>query len=112
MAVDSPARQVCVSCVLKPIYPQFLAIQQRHLAAVGPVLARGDGGEARRLAHAVKGACATYELPDAAAMAREAETAILDGRQADALAWVGRTAAYLDAVEVVFAATQAGDALP
>ncbi|EKO40228.1 MAG: HPt domain-containing protein [Solidesulfovibrio magneticus str. Maddingley MBC34] len=93
---------VRVSQALKPIYPQFLEIQRRHLAGIAPALAVGDTAEARRLAHSVKGAAGSYELPAAAALAAAAEIAIIDGRQEEALALAVTLGNYLAALTVVF----------
>ena len=93
---------VRVSQALKPIYPQFLEIQKRHLAGIAPAMAVGDTAEARRLAHSVKGAAGTYELPEAAALAAAAEIAIHDGRQEEALALAAKLADYLTALNIIF----------
>jgi len=93
---------VRVSQTLKPIYSQFLEIQMRHLAGIAPALAAGDTAEARRLAHSLKGATGTYELPDAAALAAAAEAAIDDGRPEEALALAAKLNDYLGALTVIF----------
>lgn len=93
---------VRVSQALKPLYPQFIEIQKRHLAGIAPALAAGDTAEARRLAHSVKGAAGTYELPDAAALAEAAEIAIHEGRQEEALALAAKLADYLAALTIIF----------
>ena len=93
---------VRVNQALKPIYPQFLEIQKRHLDGIAPALAAGDTAQARRLAHSVKGAAGTYELPDAAALAAAAEAAIHDGRQEEALALAAALGDYLEVLTVVF----------
>lgn len=97
---------VRVNQALKPIYPQFLEIQKRHLAGIAPALAAGDTDEARRLAHSVKGAAGTYELPDAAALAAAAEAAIHDGRQEEALALAARLNDHFATVNVIFVGPQ------
>lgn len=97
---------VRVNQALKPLYPQFLEIQKRHLAGIAPALAIGDTAEARRLAHSVKGAAGTYELPDAAALAAAAEIAMDDGRQEEALALAAKLAEYFTGLDVVFVAPQ------
>jgi len=93
---------VRVSQALKPLYPQFLEIQKRHLAGIAPALAAGDTAEARRLAHSVKGAAGTYELPAAAALAEAAEAAIDHGRQEQALALAAKLHDYLGALTIIF----------
>ena len=93
---------VRVSQALKPIYPRFLEIQKRHLAGIAPALAAGDAVEARRLAHSVKGAAGSYELPAAAALAGAAEIAIDDGRQEEALALAANLMDYFQVLDVVF----------
>ena len=98
---------VRVSQTLKPIFQQFLEIQMRHLAGIAPALAAGDTAEARRLAHSVKGAAGSYELPAAAALAAAAEIAIDDGRQEEALALAAELADYLAALTVIFVEPQA-----
>ncbi len=98
---------VRVSQTLKPIYPQFLEIQRQHLAGIASALAVGDTAEARRLAHSVKGAAGSYELPAAAALAAAAEIAIDDGRQEEALALAAELADYLAALTVIFVEPQA-----
>jgi HPt (histidine-containing phosphotransfer) domain-containing protein len=93
---------VRVSQALKPIYPQFLEIQIRHLDGIAPALAAGDTAEARRLAHNVKGAAGSYELPAAAALAEAAEIAVHHGRREEALALAAELADYFAALDVVF----------
>ncbi len=93
---------VRVSQALKPIYPQFLEIQKRHLAGIAPALAAGDTAEARRLAHSVKGAAGSYELPGVAALAAAAEAAIDAGRQEEALVLAAKLNDYLAALTVIF----------
>lgn len=103
---------VRVSQTLKSIYPQFLEIQLRHLAGIAPALAAGDTAEARRLAHNVKGAAGSYELPDAAALAGAAEIAIHAGRHEEALALAAKLADHFAALTIVFVEPQASaDAL-
>ncbi|WP_043601337.1 Hpt domain-containing protein [Solidesulfovibrio magneticus] len=97
---------VRVSQALKPIYSQFLEIQKRHLAGIAPALAVGDTAEARRLAHSVKGAAGTYELPAAAALAAAAETAIHHGRQEEALALAAELTNYFATLNVIFVGPQ------
>ena len=97
---------VRVSQTLESIYPQFLEIQKRHLAGIAPALAVGDTAEARRLAHSVKGAAGTYELPDAAALAAAAEIAIHDGRQEEALALAVTLGGYFANLNVIFVGPQ------
>ena len=97
---------VRVSQVLKPLYPEFLEIQKRHLAGIAPALAAGDTAEARRLAHSVKGAAGTYELPAAAALAAAAEAAIDDGRQKEALTLAVKLNDYFATLNVVFVGPQ------
>lgn len=97
---------VRVSQVLKPLYPQFLEIQKRHLAGIAPALAAGDTVEARRLAHSVKGAAGTYELPAAAALAAAVEVAIHDGRQEEALALSAKLTDYFATLNVTFLGPQ------
>ena len=97
---------VRVSQALEPVYPQFLEIQKRHLAGIALALAAGDTDEARRLAHNVKGAAGTYELPAAAVLAAAAETAIHDGRQEEALAMAATLGGYFANLNVIFVGPQ------
>ena len=97
---------VRVSQTLKPLYLRFLETQMRHLAGIAPALAAGDTDEARRLAHNVKGAAGTYELPDAAALAAAAEAAIHDGRQEEALAMAATLGGYFATLNVIFVGPQ------
>ncbi len=93
---------VRVSRALEPIYGRFLEIQMRHLAGIAPALAVGNTAEARRLAHNLKGAAGSYELPAAAALAAAAEAAINADRFDEALALAARLGDYLAALTVVF----------
>lgn len=71
-----PPQTVAVATALRPIFDQFLVIQQRHLAALEQALADDDRVALARLAHTVRGACATYQLPAAAQLARTLENSL------------------------------------
>lgn len=73
IAPNLPPQPVPVSAALQPIFAQFLEIQRGHLARLETALAAGDIPVIHRLAHTIKGAAATYQLPEAAALARELE---------------------------------------
>ena len=101
--LPAPSRLVArVSQTLRPIFDQFLAIQERQRRALGKAIATGDVATARRLAHSLKGAAATYELPAAAAIARDIETAVLQGDLPLAARRLENLAAHFDALDVVF----------
>ena len=93
---------VSVSCVLAPIYPFFLKIQHEQLCALGFALKDGDATTACRLAHNAKGAAGTYELPAAAALASELETAIAGGELNRAGRLLDELAGYFAALDVAF----------
>jgi len=97
-----PRPTVRVSRTLEPIFAQFLEIQQRQRLALGQALAAGDAATALRLAHSIKGAAATYELPDAAAIARDLEAALALGALALAASCLEALAAHFNALDVVF----------
>ena len=99
----TPARIVVrVNRALAPIYPQFLAVQGEHLAALANALATGDVVTAGRLAHSVKGAAGTYELPAAAAIAADLEAAFAGDELERAGRLLGELAGYFAALDVAF----------
>jgi HPt (histidine-containing phosphotransfer) domain-containing protein len=93
---------VRVSRVLAPLYPQFLAIQKRHVEVLTLALAQDDPETAGRLAHTVKGAAGTYELPAAAAIACDLETAVATGDLGRAGRLLDELSRYFAGLEVVF----------
>ncbi|KHK00397.1 Hpt domain-containing protein [Desulfovibrio sp. TomC] len=93
---------VCVSRVLAPIYPQFLAIQREHLTALADALEIGDVATAGRLAHSAKGAAGTYELPAAAAIAGDLEAAVARGEVELASRLLGELTGYFSGLDVAF----------
>ena len=90
-----------VSRSLEPIFAQFLDIQRRHAAQLQCALEAGDRQTALRLAHSLRGACATYQLPVAADMAARLEAAG-DALPGDALEILAALARYLHCVQVTF----------
>jgi len=101
--LPAPSRVVArVSQTLRPIFDQFLAIQEGQRCVLGKAIAAGDVATAHRLAHSLKGAAATYELPDAAAIACGIETAVLQGDLTLAASRLETLAAHFDALDVVF----------
>lgn len=98
---DTPPA-VAVSRVLEPIFDEFLGIQRRHLAALRRAMAEGDRHTFARMAHSMKGACATYGLPDAAALAARLEAAGGTDDWDGAAALAAALARYLDTVRVAF----------
>ncbi len=85
--VPWPQRHIVhVSRILMPLFPLFLDIQRRQSADMDQALAAGDQETLRRLAHAVKGAAGTFELPEAAALGARLEAAALAGDLAVAAA--------------------------
>ena len=96
-----------VSQTLEPIFAQFLALQRRQRHDLGQAIAAGDAQTAHRLAHSLKGATATYELPAAAAIARDIETAVLQGELSLAASHLKTLSAHFDALDVVFIAAPA-----
>lgn len=97
-----PRPTVHVSRTLEPIFAQFLEIQLRQRAALGQAMTAGDAATALRLAHSMKGAAATYELPDAAAIARDLEAALALGDLDLAKGCLEALTAHFNAIEVVF----------
>jgi len=98
-----PRITVRVSHILEPIYDQFLGIQKRQLQTLANALDAGDPATARRLAHSLKGSAATYELPDAAAIARDLEAAVVQNDRTLALRQLKALVAYFDALDIVYA---------
>jgi HPt (histidine-containing phosphotransfer) domain-containing protein len=102
-ASNNPERYAAqVNRALKPIFRQFLETQSKHLGGIRLALERGALKDASRLAHSVKGATGTYELPEAAAQAAALEAAVQAGDPAQVEALLDRLAAYLDALDVAF----------
>ncbi|MHC1712802.1 MAG: Hpt domain-containing protein [Solidesulfovibrio sp.] len=79
MVVPSNPVFVVIDGSLAPIFDQFLGIQRRHLAAMEHALAVGDSQTIERLAHAVKGAAASYQLPTASTVAARLEALAQNG---------------------------------
>jgi len=104
---DQPRLVTHVSQTLKPIFAQFLALQTRQRHDLAQAIAAGDAQTAHRLAHSLKGATATYELPAAAAIARDIETAVLQGDMTLAASHLKTLTAHFDALDVVFIAAPA-----
>ncbi|MDD2706134.1 MAG: Hpt domain-containing protein [Acidocella sp.] len=104
---DQPRLVTHVNQTLEPIFAQFLALQRRQCHDLGQAIAAGDAQTAHRLAHSLKGATATYELPAAAAVARDIETAILLNDMALAASHLKTLTTYFDALDVVFIAAPA-----
>ncbi len=98
----SPILPVTVAAALRPIFGQFLDIQRRQVAAMEAALGQGDMETVVRLAHAVKGAAATYQLPEAAALARNLEAGVRQGDRDAAPALIAALARYFRDVKVVF----------
>uniref|UniRef100_I2PWL8 HPt domain-containing protein n=1 Tax=Desulfovibrio sp. U5L TaxID=596152 RepID=I2PWL8_9BACT len=93
---------VTVDGDLRPIFDRFLDIQRRQIEALEAALVAGDRGTAILLAHTVRGAAATYQLPEAAAVAAAIEEQAR-GRELDpAVPLVGVLRRYFREVEVVF----------
>ena len=97
----SPAH---VSVALQPIFTDFLDIQRSHVATMRHCLSTNDTVTLARLAHAVKGAAATYQLPDAANLARTLEALASTDHCDDARALIEALQDYFDTVPVVFVA--------
>jgi HPt (histidine-containing phosphotransfer) domain-containing protein len=99
-----PSNPVCVVIdgSLAPIFNQFLDIQRRHLAAMEHALAVGDSQTIERLAHAVKGAAASYQLPTAATMAGRLEALAQNGDLSLAPALVVGLDSYFSRLCVTF----------
>ncbi|MHC1790960.1 Hpt domain-containing protein [Solidesulfovibrio sp.] len=97
-----PRATVWVSRALEPIFPQFLDIQFRQLRELEYAMAAGQPAAARRLAHSIKGAAASYDLPDAADMAQDLETALVAADQQPARRLFKQLARYLTDIDIVY----------
>lgn len=97
-----PPLPVTVAAALRPIFGQFLDIQRRQVAAMEAALGQGDMETVVRLAHTVKGAAATYQLPEAAALARNLEAGVRQGDRGEAAVLIAALARYFLDVEVIF----------
>jgi HPt (histidine-containing phosphotransfer) domain-containing protein len=93
---------VVVSRFLEPIFPLFLEIQENHLIELRFALAAGNAAEVVRLAHSIKGATATYQLPDAADLAARLEITAKNSPLYDAQHLFEELARYLQNVRILF----------
>jgi HPt (histidine-containing phosphotransfer) domain-containing protein len=87
---------------LRPIFNRFLDIQRGQIEALDAALAAGDRGAALLLAHTVRGAAATYQLPEAADVAAAIEEQARGRDLAPAGPLVDVLRRYFREVEVVF----------
>lgn len=101
----SAPQAVPVAAALRPIFDAFLDIQRRHLAQLETALAARDTATLARLAHSVKGACATYQLPEAAAIALALEKSLANADFDAAGRRLAELTRYLQAVTVTFVET-------
>ncbi|EHJ48318.1 Hpt domain protein [Solidesulfovibrio carbinoliphilus subsp. oakridgensis] len=104
--MEAPVRPlpspVTVDGDLRPIFGRFLDIQRGQIEALGNALVAGDQGTAVLLAHTVRGAAATYQLPEAAAVAAAIEEQARGRNLAPAAPLVDVLRRYFREVEVVF----------
>jgi len=97
-----PPGTVPVSAALRPIFDQFLVVQRRQIVAIETALQAGDPETVAWLAHAVKGSAATYQLPEAAALANDLETKARNADLAGAAPLVSALQGYFQDIVVVF----------
>lgn len=102
MCVADQTSTVRVSRFLEPIFPRFLDIQRDYLDQLDIALAGGDLTTLHRLGHSMKGGAATYQLPQAAALAARLENAALDCDLETAACCAGLLRHYYAALIVCF----------
>lgn len=100
--LSSPPGTVSVSAALRPVFDQFLGIQRSQIDAIETARLAGDPETVALLAHAVKGSAATYQLPEAAALARDLEAKARDADLAGAAPLVSALERYFRDIAVVF----------
>jgi len=93
---------VSVDAILEPIFPGFLDIQKRYVNDMQIALNARDNQELFRLAHSVRGSAATYQLPDAAAIAHAIELAARENNFDAAVQSLDGLGRYLDTLEIRF----------
>ena len=100
---SAPAKpDVRIGAALEPIFQDFLKIQRQQIAAMHHALALRDSQTLIRLAHAVRGATATYQLPVAADIARDVELSAAENDLETTAKSIRSLKHYLDTLTVRF----------
>ena len=108
----APTKPVPVTTDLRPIFDQFLVIQRHHVAQLEQALKTCDHRAMARLAHSIRGACATYQLPEAARLALALEHTVQQGDPVVTGSLIAALKRYFRDISVEFVETGATPASP